>query len=258
MHVHLHVQQPSSVSCINRYYDCVDAWWRLPSCNGTSRWNFFHREYEKHSAEVHQTHISPSQFDFFFLLSSAKAWLFDIEQYFSLFNSSYKLKFLFFFSPSLLSFAEKPLFNRENANNVTSSCCKEKRNIGKCAMKCSVKATLKLYIFAGIEEPLVKVQIIDGVIWEWVSFRYMEASAHLASWFSTGKQVEEFKPACRPPRFIGDARWKNSLRVKNTYRTSFPWRCARLIVGVGFTRRRWWCRDNRPLSYQLIDGIEPD
>lgn len=150
------------------------------TANGTG--NFFHREYEAAS----DPHI-PSQFDALFI-----AW-FDIEQYSLPFNSHIELK----------AFAENLYLYRENANVMSP-----REESGKYLWWLWNKGATLEAIHWYMEERSGKND--HGVMASEYPSDDIEAFVHSGSMVFDRYQVEEFKPACRPPRFIGDVYGKLS------------------------------------------------
>ena len=150
------------------------------TANGTG--NFFHREYEAAS----DPHI-PSQFDALFV-----AW-FDIEQYSLPFTSK----------EELMIFAENLYVNRNNANIMSP-----REESGKYLWWLWNKGATLEAIHWYIEERSGKNS--HGVMASEYPSDDIEAFVHSGSMVFDRYQVEEFKPACRPPRFIGDVYGKHT------------------------------------------------
>lgn len=144
------------------------------TANGTG--NYFHTEYEA-AADPH----IPSQYEALFV-----SW-FEIEQYSIPFKSKQEL----------VAFAEKLYANRNNANVMNS-----REESGKYLWWLWTKGATLEAINWYIEERAGKDD--HGVMASEYPSDDVEAFVHSGSMVFDKYQVEAFKPACRPPRFIGD------------------------------------------------------
>lgn len=150
------------------------------TANGTG--NFFHREYV--AAADPRT---PSQYEALFI-----AW-FDIEQYSIQFETSEEMR----------AFAEKLWLNRNNTNVMSA-----REESGKYLWWLWEKGASLEAIKWYIEERSGKNS--HGVMASEYPSDDIEAFVHSGTMVFDRYQVEAFRPACRPPRFIGDIYGKRS------------------------------------------------
>ena len=144
------------------------------TANGTG--NYFHSEYEA-AADPH----IPSQYEALFI-----SW-FEIEQYSMPFESK----------QDLAAFAERLYANRDNANVMNN-----REESGKYLWWLWTKGATLEAINWYIEERAGKDD--HGVMASEYPSDDVEAFVHSGSMVFDKYQVEAFKPACRPPRYVGD------------------------------------------------------
>lgn len=150
------------------------------TANGTG--NFFHREY----VAAADPRI-PSQYEALFV-----AW-FDIEQYSLPFESF----------EEMCAFAEKLWLNRENTNVMS-----DREESGKYLWWLWEKGAPLEAIHWYIQERAGKNS--HGVMASEYPSDDIEAFVHSGTMVFDRYQVEKFRPACRPPRFIGDVYGKRT------------------------------------------------
>ncbi len=144
------------------------------TANGTG--NYFHGEYEAASDPR-----IPSQFESLFI-----AW-FDIELYWMAFESD----------AERAQFAERLWANRNNANVMSN-----REESGKYLWWLWTKGATLEGINWYVHERAGKNS--HGIMASEYPSDDIEAFVHSGSMVFDRYQVEEFKPACRPPRYIGD------------------------------------------------------